>query len=342
MKLSPWDAFWLSLGLVLGGIWGKLRRAGCAVLDGVTRDGVRVLGLVAAASGMLAIDEPLARALHRPELAPWLMFAGLALYGAALSHVLRRVFFPYVDLKVVALEARKGSTGAGLVFLGVCIVLAVVLAMMTSVARADPLPERARQYIPILKAEQQSYWADMPRPAVLAAQVEQETCPSLKHRMCWSPRAELRTSRERGVGLGQITKTARFDALSEMRASYKQELADWSWDDDSIYDPKLQLRALVLKDYQTWRLVLGAPSSHERLAMTLAAYNGGLGGLSSDRKLCGATNGCDKSRWFGHVERTSLKAKAAVSGYGKSFFEINREYPRNILGPRLGKYEGLL
>ena len=323
------------------GILGRVRSAGNAVLDAIKRDGMRVMGLTVAASALMAIDEPLAVALHRPELAPWMMFAGLALYGAALSHVLRRVFFPYVDLKIVALEARRGSAGAGLVFLGVCLVLAVVLAMMTSIARADTVPDRAKQYIPVLQSEQQRLWPDMPQPAVMAAQVEQETgpCPG---RQCWNPRAELRTSRERGVGLGQITRTARFDGLAGLRDAHKQELAGWSWDDASIYDPRLQLRGLVLQDRMTWRLVLGAQEPRERMAMMLAAYNGGVGGLNSDRKLCGATTGCDKSKWFGHVERTSLKAKTAIKGYGQSFFEINRGYVRNILGVRLGKYEGLL
>ena len=309
--------------------------------DRVLADIARVALLLLAATGLLVIDEPLARSVGRPELAPWLMFAGLSLYGAALSHVLRRVWFPYLDLKRVA-EDAKTSTGRGLVFLGVCIVLATSLLMMSSLARAAEPPPRALQYLPVLKAEQERFWPDMPRPAVLGAQVEQETCISLKHWMCWNPRAELRTSRERGVGLGQITKTARFDALSELRASHRQELVDWSWDNDSIYDPRLQLRGLVLKDLQVWRVTLGTADDVQRMKMMLAAYNGGLGGLASDRKLCGGTPGCDKRFWDGHVEHTSLKAKTALGGYGKSFFEINREYPRNIMGLRLTRYEGRL
>lgn len=104
-------------------IWGRVRR-----------DFWRVMGLVIAASVMLAVDSPLAVAIGRPEMAPWFMFAGLALYGAALSHVLRRVLFPYLDLRKVAADA-KDSPGSGLVFLGVCIVLAVALSMMTSLVR---------------------------------------------------------------------------------------------------------------------------------------------------------------------------------------------------------------
>ena len=175
-------------------------------------------------------------------------------------------------------------------------------------------------------------------PSALGAQVEQETCPSLKHPRCWSPRAELRTSRERGVGLGQITRTDRFDSLAEMRAQFPRALADWSWTGESLYDPRLQLRGLVLMGWRNWRALADVPAVGERLAMSLASYNGGLGGLASDRRVCAATPGCDPGRWWGNVERTSLKAKTAVAGYGKSFFEINREYTRNVLIVRRPRY----
>lgn len=342
MKLSVWDEFCFSVGFFFGNIWDQVK----AILGGVAgflrRDGVRIVGTTMLASLFLAIDEPLAIFLRRPELAPWFMFAGLALYGTVVAHIVRRIMFSYLNMGEVAAEARKGNTGAGLVFLGVCFVLGILMLMMTSLAKADTLPPQAYQYIPVLKSEQQQYWPDMPKPTALAAQVEQETCPSLKSRQCWNPRAELRTSRERGVGLGQVTRTARFDTLAELKKSYPTQLAGWSWDNNSIYDPHLQLRGLVLGDLRVWRVVLGAANDHERLAMTLAAYNGGVGGLLSDRKLCAATPHCDSRYWFSNVAKTSLKQKTVVSGYGQSFFDINRGYVTNILGVRLTHYEGLL
>jgi len=97
----------------------------------------------------------------------------------------------------------------------------------------------------------------------------------------------------------------------------------------------------VLKDLQGFGLVLGTASPADRLAMAFAAYNGGGGGLASDRRACAGTHGCDPGKWFGNVERTSLKAKAAVPGYGQSFFQINRDYVRNIMIARRVRY-GLL
>lgn len=98
------------------------------------RDFWRVALPFLAASFLLAIDAPLAMVLGRPEMAPWFMFAGLAFFGVGLSHVLRRWLFPYLDLKQVA-EDAKTSTGSGLVFLGVCVILAVALHLMGALVK---------------------------------------------------------------------------------------------------------------------------------------------------------------------------------------------------------------
>lgn len=59
-----------------------------------------------------------------------------------------------------------------------------------------------------------------------------------------------------------------------------------------------------------------------------------------DRTLCIYTKGCDPTKWWDNVERTSNKSKVPVKGYGMSFFDINREYVRRTirLKPRRAKY----
>ncbi len=197
------------------------------------------------------------------------------------------------------------------------------------------LPLLAVLYLPVLKDEIAARWPDLSLPSALAAQVEQETCISLKHKGCWNPKTELKTDREYGFGLGQLTVTKRFNAWEEVRAM-DSGLAAWKWEDR--YNPQLQIRALVVKDRYNADRFKTAASGLDRLAFALAAYNGGVGGTLSDIAYCRATPGCDSQRWFNNVERTSHKAKIKVKGYGKSFFEINREYVENVLIVRRGKY----
>ena len=282
-----------------------------------------------------------------PELlgatgAPMAFGFGLCFAGLAVGELALRILQPHVDAQAAADAAMGGNSGAGLVYLGRCVLAAVVLMLVVTASRAGEPPAAAVPLLPMLKAEQSHYWPAMPMPSALGAQVEQETCTSLKSRSCWSPRAELKTSREQGVGLGQLTRAfkatgaTRFDALAEIVKANPQALAGLSW--ENRYDPALQLRALVLKDLQGFGLVLAAASPIDRLAMAFAAYNGGGGGLASDRRACAGTRGCDPGKWFGNVERTSLKAKAAVPGYGKSFFDINRSYVQNVMVVRRTRY----
>lgn len=303
-------------------------------------DITRVLLLVAVATICSLGAEPLALATNQPAFAVWGLFTGLTLYGVALAHVVRRVLFPRVEMGNTAIVACNTPTGAGLVFIGVCLVLSSTILLLGNAAQAaeQPIPVNAKIYLPMLKAEQMEWWPAAPLPALLAGQVEQETCITLTHRRCWSRLAELKTQREQGVGLGQITRTKRFDALAELKAAYPAALKGWAWDSATLYDPSYQLRALVLKDRQNYELIKQAANPTEGMAFALAAYNGGLGGLASDRQLCRGTAGCDSRYWFGHVEHTSLKAKSVASGYRQTFFDINREYVRAIFTIRQAKY----
>lgn len=199
----------------------------------------------------------------------------------------------------------------------------------------DGLPPNAQMYLPVMVEEVRAFWPSHPIPETLAAQVEQETCPSLKSKRCWSPKAELKTNREYGFGLGQITKTDKFDNFAAAKALHAS-LTNWQWSDR--FDARKQLRTMVLMDKALYTRVTGAASEYDRLSMTFAAYNGGAGGLAQDRRICAATRGCNPSKWFGHVELYSRKSRAKAGGYGQSFFEINRGYVRNIMVVRPIKY----
>lgn len=204
------------------------------------------------------------------------------------------------------------------------------------------VPAAAKTLLPELRTVQKTIWPAAPMPSFIAAQIEQESCITLTHPKCWNPHAELKTSREYGFGLGQITiayrddGSVRFNKFQELRQQYAS-LHDWAWADR--YDAKYQLTAVVEMDKGIYTRVNDSATTTDHVAFTLSAYNGGESGVRQDRLLCQNTEGCDRNRWFGNVERTSLKSKTRWHGYGASPFDINRQYVQNVLNVRRQKYE---
>ncbi len=221
----------------------------------------------------------------------------------------------------------------------------LALTIFSSVqAHAVELPPNAIKYLPAVTTQAKSYWPEFP-PKYLAGQIEQESCISLKHKKCWNPRAELKTSREVGFGVGQITiaynadGSERFNVFKELK---KQDsvLSNWKYEDR--YNPDYQIRALMVKDKMEFNRIKWDAPSVEKYAFMFAAYNGGGGAITQDRKLCTVEKKCNNKLWFNNVELYSFKSKIKVKGYGKSFFEINREYPKLIIFERSAKYEDWL
>lgn len=218
------------------------------------------------------------------------------------------------------------KTGLGLVFL-----VGVITPALGQV------PENAKIYAPLLREELIQKWPKITPRAYFAGQVEQETCISLKSKRCWSPTVELKTDREYGFGFGQLTVTKKFNAFNDVKKLDKS-LSSWKW--ENRFDPAFQLKALVLMDKDIYRKLPIA--IEDKLPFMFASYNGGLGGILNDRRLCQSTVGCNPNLWFENVEKTSFKSKVKPLQYGKSFFEINREYPKNILFVRSKKYSSIM
>lgn len=273
-----------------------------------------------------------AETLARVQWLSWIVVIAGPVY------LLRRAFHDEARSGEAYRRALESPTGAGLVFLGLALLTGMLFLAFAGRAAAAELPPGAVKYLPALAAEQQAHWPDAPIRSALAAQVEQETCPGLKSAKCWNPRAELKTSREYGFGLGQLTVTPKFDNFKEAR-KLDASLRDWQFADR--YDPARQLRTMVLMDRAGYRrLAALVPDERERLAMAFSAYNGGLGGVLQDRRLCASIAGCDPGRWFDHVELHSLKARTKTAGYGQSFYDINRGYVRAVMIDRRPRYAG--
>lgn len=222
---------------------------------------------------------------------------------------------------------------------------AVGAASLLTAASEPQIPPQALQYFPHVSSEAAETLGHDIGPAILASQVEQESCITLTHKRCWNPTVEFKTTREYGFGLAQITivyKDGR-EVMNRFKDLQKIDpmLAEWQWDDR--FNPRYQLRALAVGDRDCLPYALGA-AGEEKAAMTMACYNGGPGskkkktGLQGDRIICRATAGCDPNRWWGNVENTSGKSKVPAPGYSVSFFQTNRDYVRRILRERIGKY----
>ena len=87
------------------------------------------------------------------------------------AHLARKALFDYTDMSALYYKAKQSTVGAGLLFLGVCLVIFGLLGLFGSQVYAQDvktyIPTQAFTYLPALKAEQQALWVDHPKPTLL-------------------------------------------------------------------------------------------------------------------------------------------------------------------------------
>jgi hypothetical protein len=208
------------------------------------------------------------------------------------------------------------------------------------------IPPQALQHLPALSAQVRDAFPAFQTPEYFGALIEHESgCPAIR-RMCWNQNARLKSQREEGAGLGQLTRafradgTERFDALADVKR-LDRGLAELTW--DNVYSrPDLQMRAMVVMVRQSWnRLAPTVRPGGDVLHFVDAAYNGGLGGLINERRACGLREGCDAHRWKGHVEKVCLKSAKPLYGT-RSACDINRHHVHDVVDVRMPKYAKVL
>lgn len=259
-----------------------------------------------------------------------------SLAAVLLAHWSRKALhdYPEADARQLFAKARETSVGAGLALLALAVVLNGLLALFGGAARAQ-VPAPAQPLLPVLEAEIRQHWPDHPLPAYFGGLIDHESaCP--RPRSCWRPTAQLKSPREEGAGLGQLTRAyhpdgrLRFDALAEMRQAHPAlRQLDWA----SIYQrPDLQLRAVVLKSRSDCR-ALGMPA----LEFCDLAYNAGRGRVTKDRRACALKPGCDPEQWWGHVEHTCTASRVPIYGT-RSACDISRHHVHDVLQVRAPRY----
>lgn len=182
--------------------------------------------------------------------------------------------------------------------------------------------------------------AKSPKKAAIPSLIEHESCLSFKHSKCWNSYSRLKTSREEGAGLGQITRTfyddgtIRFDSLTNLKRAYPLELKELSW--SNVYQrPDLQIRAIVLMnrdEYNYFRSITNEP-----LLFADSAYNGGRRDVVRSMTACKMSGKCNPKLWLNNTELYNVKSTAPL--YGRSAREINNHHVRDVMITRLPKYE---
>lgn len=231
------------------------------------------------------------------------------------------------------------------IFLFVLGVVLLFTGVLTQTHAQNYIPQQAFEHKDTIKKEIETYFDNIPNVYYIPGLIEHESCISLKHKRCWNSTSRLKTQREEGAGLGQITRaynadgTLRFDSLYDLRTRYKKELKDAQW--ETIYSrPDVQIRMIILMSRDNYNKLYEVPEGMERLAMTDASYNGGLGGLQKQRRLCGLKAGCDPNVWFGNVEKIVTKSTKPLYG-DRSAYDIYTHHVKDVLKTRMPKYERL-
>lgn len=206
----------------------------------------------------------------------------------------------------------------------------------------DLVPLKAFKYKEIIQKEINMYFPELYNYNYIPSLIEHESCITLKHKRCWEPTSQLKTARETGVGLGQITKayntdgTIRFDSLADMAKRYKQELYEAKW--ETIHQrPDIQIRIMILMLKESYKKLYDIKNPEYRMHMVDAAYNGGLGGVLKERRACGLSINCNPNIWFNNVERYCLKSKKALYGT-RSACDINRHHVKDVFYDNLPRY----
>ncbi len=188
-------------------------------------------------------------------------------------------------------------------------VLAALTFWDVASARAAEIPREAKAYRSLLVRVARVEWGMTAPVATFAAQVHQESE--------WNPDAVSPVGAE---GLAQFMPAT---------AAWMPNIVPQTGEPNPR-NPAWALRNMA--GYDRWlHERVSAATPCDRMAKTLAAYNGGLGWVQRDARLA-ASRGFDPRRWWDNVESVN-------AGRSRAAFTENRGYPRRILHTLEPMYE---
>ena len=223
--------------------------------------------------------------------------AGCAVTGLGLLVVGALIFLALAIIGSGPIRASWTDRGVLLVFAALAVGLLVALP---GTCAAD-IPSHADRYRRDLVRLAHAEWGLDAPVATFAAQIHQESG--------WNEKARSRVGAE---GLSQFMPgtAAWISQLRKELAANEPMNPVWAMRSMIVYDGWLHHRVQARRPCDKW-------------AMTLSAYNGGLGWVIRDKRLA-SVKGTDPLAWFNSVERHN-------SGRSTANFKENRDYPRKIL-----------
>lgn len=109
-------------------------------LEKLQREVLRVAILLIIGLIVIQFSPQYAMAWGVPAISPWGLFLGGMLIAGAVSHVMRRVLFPKLDLQLIARKAigdhhNPPNLPAAIVFASICAILGLLLYLNASMLR---------------------------------------------------------------------------------------------------------------------------------------------------------------------------------------------------------------
>jgi hypothetical protein len=98
---------------------------------------------------------------------PFLAKLATPIVAVWFAHLARRALFDYADMEALMKKARETATGAGLTFLGLCLIIYGLLSLFGSQVYAQPvstyIPQQAQEHLATVQVEKDKLWATHPK-----------------------------------------------------------------------------------------------------------------------------------------------------------------------------------